>query len=79
MGMILNSCKHKRGPEKEQTKVKVMREIRNILFEGRNIMALLEGSQVSPARPSDEGSVEVSRLEWLEAVPSDTESEIWIF
>jgi hypothetical protein len=31
-------------------------------------MALLEGSQVSPAHPSDEGSVEVRRLEWFEAV-----------
>jgi hypothetical protein len=28
----------------------------------------LEGSQASPARPSDKGSVEVKTLGWLEAV-----------
>jgi hypothetical protein len=29
---------------------------------------LLEGSQASPTCPSDEGSVKVKTVEWLEAV-----------
>jgi hypothetical protein len=66
MVMIFNSSKHKREAErkrgkKEHAKIKVMPEGRNILFEGRKTIALLEGSQAWPVRPPDEGSVEARR------------------
>jgi hypothetical protein len=74
--MIFNSSEHKRETErkrgkKECTKIKVMPEVRNVLFEGRKTIALLEGSQAWPVRPPDEGSLEARRLEWLETVASD--------
>jgi hypothetical protein len=41
-----------------------MEEARN--FRRKSIVSL-EGSQASPVRPSDKGSVEVKTLEWIEA------------
>jgi hypothetical protein len=49
----------------EYVKGKVMAEMRYIILDGRKSPILLEGSQASPARPSDKGSVEVKTLGWL--------------
>jgi hypothetical protein len=35
---------------------------------GDESIILLEGSQASPSRPSDKGTVKVKALEWLQAV-----------
>jgi hypothetical protein len=40
--------------------------VRHFIGGGESIV-LLEGSQASPVRPSDNGAVEVKTLEWLEA------------
>jgi hypothetical protein len=46
-----------------------MGEERSILLRaGRKSVILLQGSEDSPARPSDNGRLEVKTLGWLEAV-----------
>jgi hypothetical protein len=44
-----------------------MGEVRALYYRGRAVI-LLEGSQASPARPSDKESMKVKMLEWLEVV-----------
>jgi hypothetical protein len=39
-----------------------------LLWGGRKSIILLEGSQASPACPSDKSSMKVKTLEWLEIV-----------
>jgi hypothetical protein len=44
-----------------------MGEVRDTLLRGgRKSIILLRNSKASPSRPSDEGSVEVKTLRWLE-------------
>jgi hypothetical protein len=38
------------------------------MLEGERVIIYLEGSQASPARPSDKVSVDVKTSGWLEAV-----------
>jgi hypothetical protein len=51
----------------------VIGEVRDVYCGGRSIR-LLQGSQDSPARPADEGRVEVN-TDWLEAVAWDRVGE----
>jgi hypothetical protein len=49
-----------------------------ILWEKRKSIILSEGSQVSPAHPSDKSCVKVKALERLEAVSADRDCGIVI-
>jgi hypothetical protein len=44
---------------------------RHFILERENEHHLLEGSQASPARPSNKSTMEVKALEWLETLAWD--------
>jgi hypothetical protein len=57
-----------------------MGEMKDILlWGGTKGIILLEGSQASPVRPSDKGSMKVEKLEWLQPVVRDKCRGIMIF
>jgi hypothetical protein len=49
-------------------KGKVVDKERDVLSREEKSIVLLAGSQTSPVRPSDNGSVKVKTLGWLEAM-----------